>query len=125
MIASRKRASPGVQAEALYLANLLVAPGLAFVLLLLLHRRHRNSADPLIRGHVRQAFAASLAAGLLLLGVTAIIALVGGMDRPGTWMAMLLYFVCCHAALILFGVLGLARALSGKPHTYPLLGGYR
>lgn len=119
------RPSPAVQAEALYLINLLLAPGLAFLLLLLLFRRHRDSADPLTRGHVRQAFAASLLAGLLLAVVPALIALVGDLGRPGTWMGLLLYFVCCHATLILLGVLGLARALAGKPYTYPLLGGYQ
>jgi hypothetical protein len=125
MNTGRGRATPGVQAEALYLVNLLLAPGLAFVLLLVLFRRHRDSADPLTRCHVRQAFAASVVAGLLLAGVPALIALVGDLEQPGTWMALLLYFVCCHAALVLLGVLGLARALAGKPYTYPLLGGYR
>lgn len=125
MNAGPGRATPAVQAEALYLINLLLVPGLAFVLLLLLFRRHRDSVEPLTRCHVRQAFAASLMAGLLLAGVPALIALTGDLDRPGTWMALLLYFVCCHAALVLFGVLGLARALAGKPYTYPLLGGYR
>ena len=119
------RATLAVQAEALYLINLLLAPGLAFLLLLVLFRRHRNSADPLTRCHVRQAFAASLMAGLLLVVIPALIALAGDLDQPGTWMALLLYFVCCHAALVLLGVLGLARALAGKPYTYPLLGGYR
>lgn len=125
MNAGRGQRSPGVQAEALYLINLLLAPGLAFVLLLVLYRRHRDSADPLTRCHVRQAFAASLMAGLLLVVIPALIALAGDLDQPGTWMALLLYFVCCHAVLILFGVLGLARALAGKPYTYPLLGGYQ
>jgi hypothetical protein len=118
------RASPAVQAEALYLINLLLLPGLAFLLLLVLFRRHRDSADPLVRGHVRQAFAASLLAGLLLTGVPALIALAGDLTQPGTWMVLLLSFVCCHGALVLLGVLGLARALAGKPYTYPLLGGY-
>ena len=114
-----------VQAEALYLINLLLAPGLAFLLLLVLFHRHRDSADLLVRGHVRQAFAASLLAGLLLAVVPALISLAGDLRRPGTWMGLLLYFVCCHATLILLGVLGLARALAGKPYTYPLLGGYQ
>lgn len=125
MNTGRGRANPGVQAEALYLINLLLAPGVAFVFLLVLHRRHRASTDPLVRGHVRQAFAASLVAGLLLIGGTALIVLAGGPGRPGTWMAALLYFVCCHAALILFGVIGLARALAGKPYVYPFLGAYQ
>lgn len=114
------RSSPAVQAETLYLINLLLAPGVAF-LLLVLYRRHRHSSDPLIRGHVRQTFAASLLAGALLAGVPAIIALAGDLERPETWMALLLYFVCCHAVLVLLGMLGLARALAGKPSAYPLL----
>ncbi|MFP5381820.1 MAG: hypothetical protein ACLGG4_06100, partial [Gammaproteobacteria bacterium] len=114
-----------VFAEALYLVNLLLAPGLAFVLLLLLFRRHRDSANALVRGHVRQAFAASLAAGLLLVAVPALIALGGDLGQPGTWTVLLLYFVCAHALLVMLGVLGLARALAGKPYTYPLLGGFR
>ncbi len=119
------RTSPAVQAEALYLINLLLAPGLAFLLLLVLFRRHRDSVDPLVRGHVQQAFAASLLAGLLLAGVPALIALAGDLGQPGTWMLLLLAFVCCHGALVLLGVLGLARALAGKPYIYPLLGGYQ
>lgn len=117
--------APAVQAEALYLINLLLAPGIAFVLLLLLYRRHRDSTDALARGHVRQAFAASGFAGLLLIGVPALITLAGDLGQPGTWMGLLLYFVCVHAALVLLGVLALARALAGKAYTYPLLGGFR
>jgi hypothetical protein len=119
------RASPAVQAEALYLINLLLAPGLAFLLLWLLFRRHRDSADPLLRGHVRQAFVASLLAGLLLAGGSALIVLTGDLSRPGVWIGLVLYFVCCHGTLVLLGVFGLARALAGKPYTYPLLGGYQ
>ncbi len=118
------RSSHAVQAEALYLINLLLLPGLAFLLLLMLFRRHRNSPDLLIRGHVRQAFAASLLAGLLLIVMPVLIALAGDLGQPGTWTVLVLYFVCCHGALVLLGVLGLARALVGQPYTYPLLGGY-
>jgi hypothetical protein len=119
------RSSPAVQAEALYLINLLLAPGLAFLLLWVLFRRHRDSADPLVRGHVRQTFAASLLAGLLLTAVPALIALAGDLGQPATWMGLVLYFVCCHATLVLLGVLGLARALAGKPYSFPLLGGFQ
>ncbi len=122
---STGRISPAVLAEALYLVNLLLAPGLAFMLLLLLFRRHRSSADALTRGHVRQAFAASLAAGFLLVGVPGLIALAGDLGQANTWTVLLLYFVCAHAALVLLGVLALARALAGKPYAYPLLGGFQ
>lgn len=119
------RMSPAVVAEVLYLVNLLLVPGLAFLALLLLFRRHRDSDDALIRIHVRQAFTASLLAGVLLVVVPALIALMGDLRQPGVWTLLLLYFVSCHGALVLLGVFALARALAGKPYAYPLLGGVR
>jgi hypothetical protein len=119
------RISPAVLAETAYLVNLLLAPGLAFVVLLVLFRRHRDSGDALVRVHVRQAFAASVAAGVLLIGVPALIALTGDLAQPHVWTMLLLYFVSCHGALVLLGVFALARALAGKPYSYPLLGGFR
>jgi hypothetical protein len=41
---------------------------------------------------------------------------------PATWVVLILYFTCCHAALVLFGVLGLARAMAGQVFVYPLIG---
>lgn len=120
-----RRISPAVLAEALYLVNLLLAPGLAFLALLVLFRRHRASADALTRIHVRQSFAASVVAGMLLVVVPGLIALTGDLSRPGVWTLLLLYFVCCHAGLVMLGVLALARALAGQPCAYPLLGGLR
>lgn len=111
-----------VQAEALYLLNLLIAPGLAFLLLLWLAYQQRASVNPLTRCHVRQAVAVSIKAGFLLIVVPAIIALVGNLDQPTIWMLLVLYFICCHATLVLLGVFGLSRAIAGQPFVYPLLG---
>jgi len=55
-----------------------------------------------------------LANGLILL--------LGGYDQPTTWVVLILYFTCCHSALILLGVLGLVKALAGQPYRYPLIG---
>ncbi|OJZ16996.1 MAG: hypothetical protein BGP21_08645 [Thiobacillus sp. 65-29] len=120
-----RRISPAVLAEVLYLVNLLLAPGLAFLALLVLFRRHRASADALTRIHVRQSFAASVVAGMLLVVVPGLIALTGDLSRPGIWTLLLLYFVSCHAGLVMLGVLALARALAGKPCAYPLPGALR
>ena len=111
-----------VQAEALYLLNLLIAPGLAFLLLLGLAYRQRASTNPLTRCHVRQAVSVSIQAGLLLTIVPAIIALIGDLDEPTTWTLLVLYVLCCHATLVLLGVLGLSRAIAGQTFVYPLLG---
>ncbi len=110
-----------VWAESLYLANLLIAPGLAFLALLWLARQAAAQA-PLARGHCRQTIAASLLAGLLLGLASGLILLLGGFDQPATWVVLILYFTCCHSALILLGVLGLVKALAGQPFRYPLIG---
>jgi hypothetical protein len=111
-----------VAAETLYLVNLLLVPGIAFVILLYLYFRHRTTAQALALGHLQQTVAASLWAGLLLILVNGLILWLGGYDRASTWMVLLLYFVSCHAALVLLGVVGLARAMAGKPYRYPLIG---
>ena len=50
------------------------------------------------------------------------IILLGGYDAPYTWVVVILYFVTCHATLIFFGAIGLARALSAQTYRYPLIG---
>lgn len=111
-----------VAAEALYLVNLMLLPGLAFLVLLALWWRHRRDAPPLARIHLRQTLAGSLWAGALLIAGNAIILLMGGYDAPHTWVVVVLYFTACHTTLILFGALGFAKALAGKPWIYPLIG---
>lgn len=117
--------SVAVQAEVLYLINLLLAPGLGFIGLLWLARQHANDPSELSRCHLRQTIVASLWAGGLLMAVTLLIVLLGGFDNPATWVVLILYFVCCHAVLILFGVLGLARAMADQLYIYPLIGSRR
>lgn len=113
-----------VLAEVLYLVNLLVAPGFGFLGLLWLAHQNRD-APPLARCHLRQTIVASLWAAVLLLVVAVLIVLLGGLHSPYTWMVLLLYFISCHTALILFGVIGLARAMAGQLFVYPLIGSKR
>ena len=35
---------------------------------------------------------------------------------------MVLYFTLIHSTLIMFGMLGLAKAMSGKLYVFPLIG---
>lgn len=111
-----------VAAEGLYLINLMIAPGLAFLALAVLWWRHRRTAPTLARCHVRQTFAASLWAGGLLVVANGLIIALGGYGSPHTWVVVILYFTTCHATLICFGAIGLARALAGRPYVFPLIG---
>ncbi len=111
-----------VAAESLYLCNLLLLPGLAFLALLWLHFRHRDNAPPLARGHLRQTLSASLWAGILLVIANLTIIALGGYDAPWTWVVVILYFTTAHTTLIVLGIVGLARALAGQAFRYPLVG---
>jgi hypothetical protein len=114
--------SLAVTAEVLYLANLLLLPGIAFFALLALWARHRHDAPPLARCHLHQTLAASLWAGALLVVANAAIILLGGYRQPSTWIIVILYFTLFHSTFVLLGVLGLAKAMAGKPCVYPLIG---
>lgn len=111
-----------VLAEALYLINLLLLPGIAFIYLLWLYRRHRKTASDLSLCHLRQTLAASIWAGVLLLPVTVLTIAVGGYNSIGAWTVALLYFTVCHATLVLLGVFGLSKAMAAQSWRYPLIG---
>jgi hypothetical protein len=111
-----------ILAESVYLANLLILPGLAFLVLVWIYLRHRSSSPSLARCHLRQTFTASIWAGILLLVANLIIIALGGYNSPTTWVVVILYFTTVHAALVLLGTLGIARAMSGKHFHFPLVG---
>lgn len=111
-----------VIAESLYLANLLMAPGLAFAALLWLWLRHGDSAPPLARQHLKQTTFVSLYGGILIVACSAIFIALGGLYWEWTWVLVILYFTCIHSTLVLFGMYGLSRALAGQTWRYPLIG---
>ncbi|WP_301102442.1 hypothetical protein [Propionivibrio sp.] len=108
-------------AEALYLANLLILPGIAFAVLFWLWRT-RSDVPPLAREHLRQTFFVSLWGGTLIAGFTVAFIAFGGLQWAWTWVLVIMYFTCVHSTLVVCGMLGLARAMAGKPFCYPLLG---
>lgn len=114
--------SLAVWAQSLYLINLLVAPGLGFAALVWLWRRHRDSAPPLARQHLRQALWVSVVAGVLIAGLSALLVAAGGLHAAWTWVVVLTYFVCIHGALVTMGIFALSKAMAGQPWRYPLVG---
>ncbi|MDE2585225.1 MAG: hypothetical protein KGN39_07475 [Betaproteobacteria bacterium] len=111
-----------ITAEALFLVNLMLAPGLGFLALAWLWRKHRHSAPLLARQHLEQTFWVSFWGGLLLVLVCATLIVLGGLHWEWTWVAVILYFTCIHSTLIMGGMLGLARAMAGRPWRFPLIG---
>jgi len=111
-----------VLAQSLYLINLLLLPGIAFVLLLLLYFRKRDNADPFTRNHLQQTVFATLWAGLIIFAMLALILLLGGIDGPYVWMIAIMYFTLAHSTFIIFGMIGLIKALAGQCWRFPLSG---
>ncbi len=105
-----------ILAEALYLANLLLLPGLAFGALLWLFWTRRPQAPDLAVNHLNQTVAASLWAGALLIAANLLIIALGGYQSANTWTVVIVYFTTCHASLVLLGMVGLS-----KSHVWPAL----
>ncbi len=114
--------SLAVTAETLYLINLMLAPGLAFVLLLLLYWFNRGQADALAMNHLSQTVGVSMAGAGLILVVCSVLLLLGGLDSGYIWMVVILYFTFIHSSLILMGVMGLVKAMAGQHYVFPLIG---
>ncbi len=106
----------------LYLLNLLLIPGLGFVLLILLYQKNKNSSGAFVLHHLRQNLVAMVASGVAIVGISLAILLLGGFNSPWTWMVFILYGVTIHATLVLLGVLSLVKASNGEDFQYPLFG---
>ncbi len=111
-----------VVAESLYLANLLVAPGIAFAVLLWLWVQHKDTASTLARQHLRQAVYVSVVGGALIVCLSGGLIAMGGLRWPWTWVVVLTYFVCIHGMLVLCGMFALAKAMAGQAWRYPVIG---
>lgn len=111
-----------VLAEALYLINLLLLPGLAFLILVGLWFKNKDSAPQLARQHLKQTTFVSLVGGLLIVTLSGLILALGGIDWEWTWVALILYFTCIHSTLVLFGMYALIKAMNGQMWRFPLIG---
>jgi uncharacterized membrane protein len=111
-----------IVAESLYLLNLLVLPGLAFLMLMILYLKYENSATPINGCHLRQTFSATIWAGLLLMLVIWVIFEIGGYYSPYSWAVAILYFIICHNTLVFLGIFGLIKAMAGEQFHYPIIG---
>lgn len=123
--ADTEQTTPGqtlaVLAESLYLANLLLAPGLAFAAIFWLWRKHKD-APLLARNHLKQTLFVSLWGGILIATFTTAFLLLGGQQWKWTWVLVIIYFTCVHSTLVILGMFGLSKAMAGKAFHYPLIG---
>lgn len=119
---SRADSRLALLAASLYLVNLLLLPGLGYLLLGWLYFKNRIRDDrPLSNIHLREAFTASTWGGSLIFA-TLLIFWVGGFDSSNSWVYAIIYFTLVHSTFILLGVLALSRAFAAEPYRYPLIG---
>lgn len=111
-----------IMAQGLFLANLLLLPGVCFAWLAYLYFKHRHSAPPLARCHLEQTFIGSIIGGILLVIANLAILWLGGYQSANTWMVLILYFTTVHSTLVLLGIVGLAKAMAGNEYRFPLIG---
>ncbi|MDO6444462.1 hypothetical protein Q4493_01610 [Colwellia sp. 1_MG-2023] len=98
--------------QALYLANLLLLPGVSFLLLLWLFNKNKRQKD-WQRIHLYRALQFSMLAGILLVLIPVLV-VYGGNAFEASVMVMLVYFVTMHALLVLLGMLNISRAMAKK-----------
>jgi len=110
-----------ILAPALYLLNLLLLPGLAFLILIFLYIKYRHIEQSYARIQIQQNFYASIASGLAIVGISIVIVLIGGFSSMYSWMVMLIYALSIHATLVLLGAFSLARGINQQAYFYPCL----
>lgn len=113
-----------VLVESLYVANLLILPGLAFLALLYLFITKHNSLPALAKSHLDQTMSACVwIAVMILVGSTSVMVMrYAGVEDVTLWMIVVIVFTILHASMVFMGILGLAKALSGKCFHYPVVG---
>lgn len=112
-----------IAAEAFYITNMVLAPGLGFIMLAFLYPYClRRKAPAIAMDHLRQAMWATLWTGVLAIIFLGLIFVTGGYPSPWFWPLLTVYFLGIHLPLSWLGVVGLGRALSGESYRYPLIG---
>jgi hypothetical protein len=98
--------------QSLYLMNLLLIPGLSFVVLLWLFVKNKQQQG-WQRIHLYRSIQLSVFAGVFII-VIPVLVLLFATEFEASVMVMLLYFVSLHAAFVLIGMLNLSRAMAKK-----------
>jgi len=111
-----------IAAEAFYVTNMALAPGLGFLMLMMLYFHcSRKNAPAVALNHLRQTLAATFWTTVLAAVFLGLIVATGGYPSPWFWTLLSSYFLLFHLPLTAFGVIGLGRALGGRSYHYPLV----
>lgn len=98
--------------QSLYLMNLLLIPGIAFVILLWLFAKE-NATPGWQRIHLFRSLQLSILAGLFIVIVPLTVVFTTN-QLEASIMVMVVYLVTIHAAFVMLGMLNVARAMARK-----------
>ena len=110
-----------VTAQALYLLNLLF-PLLPLLALAGIAMLHSGRGVPLARNHLRQGLAGAILSSLLFIAANLLIITQGGYRSMAALVVFELYYVLVVPLLLVPGLIGILRAISGREFQFPLLG---
>jgi uncharacterized Tic20 family protein len=113
-----------ILAESLYIANLLILPVFAFIVLVFLFLKKHGTLPPLAQSHLEQTISAGIWIAVIFFvgGMTIMLMRLLGTEDVTLWVIVIILFTIIHATMVLLGVLGLAKALAGKCWRYPVIG---
>ena len=112
-----------ITGEILFLLNLLL-PVLPLLFLVLLNLKHRKTTNDFLRAHLKQPLiAAIISTSLFLLGILFII-MTGGYDSISIQLIIVLeaYTLIVVIPMLIPGLIGVIKAMSGDSYRYPLIG---
>ncbi len=107
--------------QGLYLINLLALPIIAAVPIIYLCKMHWHSDDLVTRCHTRQVIATTIWFAVVVIGGALLFWLVGN-HGPELWTMLLMYLIVFHTTFVMIGMVGLAKAITGKPYQPYLIG---
>jgi uncharacterized Tic20 family protein len=82
----------------------------------------KSNAPPLADNHLAQTVGVSMIGGVMIEGIIVLLFFFLGLNSAYTWTVVVLYFTLIHSSLILLGVIGLVKAMSGEHFVYPVIG---
>ena len=98
--------------QSLYLMNLLLIPGIAFVILLwLFKQKHQQIGWQRI--HLFRSVQLSFLAGFFII-IIPLVVIFSAKQFEASILVMVVYFVSIHAAFVMLGMLNIARAMARK-----------
>ncbi|MBA6347600.1 MULTISPECIES: hypothetical protein [unclassified Colwellia] len=98
--------------QSLFLMNLLLIPGLSFLILiwLFIKKKHQKGWQCI---HLYRSIQLSILAGFFIIVIPLVVLLTTDAFEVSL-MVMIIYFVTMHAAFVLLGMLNVSRAMAKK-----------